>query len=108
MTSTTSRWPACCTASDRPAARRPFPRIWSAPSAGGGRGGGASLWMAAVSASPAAGRVPAARGNNAFDGGAHFYAVYQCADGHWLAVGALESPVYATLPQRCGIAGPQF
>ena len=69
---------------------------------------GAALLMAAVYGYRAAGMMPGPRGQNAFDGGAHFYAVYECADGQFLAVGALEPPFYATLLERCGIADPEF
>ncbi|MCW5745276.1 MAG: CoA transferase [Alphaproteobacteria bacterium] len=69
---------------------------------------GAALLMAAVHGFRAAGMMPAPRGRNAFDGGAHFYAVYECADGEWLALGALEPAFYATLLARCGITDPAF
>ena len=39
----------------------------------------------------------AARGTNLLDAGAHFYAVYECADGGYFAVGALEPQFYAEL-----------
>jgi carnitine-CoA ligase len=37
------------------------------------------------------------RGSNVIDGGAPFYNVYQCSDGKWLAVAAIEPQFYATL-----------
>ncbi|HEX2416619.1 MAG TPA: CaiB/BaiF CoA-transferase family protein [Micromonosporaceae bacterium] len=40
------------------------------------------------------------RGGNLFDGGAPFYAVYQCADGEYVAVGALEEQFYANFVTR--------
>jgi alpha-methylacyl-CoA racemase len=37
------------------------------------------------------------RGTNVLDSGAHYYEVYQCADGEWVAVGALEARFYSEL-----------
>ena len=37
------------------------------------------------------------RGVNLLDGGAPFYDSYQCADGKWIAVGAIEPQFYAAL-----------
>ena len=37
------------------------------------------------------------RGTNMLDTGAPFYDVYECADGRWVAVGALEPQFYADL-----------
>ena len=52
------------------------------------------------------------RGTNIFDGGAHFYGVYECADGRYVSVGALESQFYAELLRRLGLTPedlpPQF
>jgi alpha-methylacyl-CoA racemase len=45
-----------------------------------------------------------ARGTNQLDGGAHFYNVYETADGQWVAVGAIEPPFYAELLERLGLA----
>ena len=43
------------------------------------------------------------RGTNALDTGAHFYEVYETADGGWLAVGAIEPQFYAELLARIGL-----
>jgi alpha-methylacyl-CoA racemase len=43
----------------------------------------------------AAGMLNAARGTNIMDSGSHFYDVYECADGQWIAVGPLEPKFYA-------------
>ncbi len=43
------------------------------------------------------------RGVNLLDGGAPFYAVYECADGRHVAVGALEPPFYAALLDGLGL-----
>jgi alpha-methylacyl-CoA racemase len=40
------------------------------------------------------------RGSNLLDGGAPFYDTYACADGRFVAVGALEPPFYAALCER--------
>jgi alpha-methylacyl-CoA racemase len=42
------------------------------------------------------------RGVNLLDTGAPFYEVYECADGAYLAVGALEPQFYAELVRRTG------
>jgi len=44
-----------------------------------------------------------ARGVNLLDTGAPFYDVYVCADGGYLAVGALEEPFYAALISGLGL-----
>jgi alpha-methylacyl-CoA racemase len=41
---------------------------------------------------------------NLLDGGAPFYDTYACADGRWIAVGALESQFYAALLAGLGLA----
>lgn len=43
------------------------------------------------------------RGTNQLDGGAHFYNVYETADGQWVAVGAIEPQFYAELLDRLGL-----
>ena len=47
---------------------------------------------------------------NLLDGGAPFYAVYECADGRFVAVGALEPPFWAELVAGLGVdaAGEQY
>ena len=47
------------------------------------------------------------RGVNLLDTGAPFYDVYRCADGQFLAVGALEPQFYAALLQGLGVAGDE-
>ena len=44
-----------------------------------------------------------ARGANLLDGGAHFYDTYECADGRYISVGAIEPQFYAELLQRVGL-----
>ncbi|WP_324278534.1 CoA transferase [Blastococcus brunescens] len=47
------------------------------------------------------------RGVNLLDTGAPFYDVYRCADGQFLAVGALEEQFYAALLDGLGVAGDE-
>jgi alpha-methylacyl-CoA racemase len=63
---------------------------------------GAALLMAPAYGFHAAGLMAGGRGATMMDGGAPFYGVYECADGEWLAVGAVEPRFYAELLQRCG------
>jgi alpha-methylacyl-CoA racemase len=49
------------------------------------------------------------RGVNMLDSGAHFYEVYECADGRFLSVGAIEPQFYAVLLEKTGLADdPEF
>lgn len=48
------------------------------------------------------------RGENLLDGGAHFYDTYACADGKYVAIGAIEPQFYARLRELCGIDDPAF
>lgn len=43
------------------------------------------------------------RGTNLLDGGAHFYEVYETADGGYMAVGAIEAKFYASLLDGLGL-----
>jgi alpha-methylacyl-CoA racemase len=45
------------------------------------------------------------RGRNLLDGGVPWYDVYECADGGWVAVGALEDRFYAELLDVLGLDG---
>jgi alpha-methylacyl-CoA racemase len=47
------------------------------------------------------------RGVNLLDGGAPFYDCYRCADGEWVAVGALEPQFYGALLEKLGLAGDE-
>ena len=51
----------------------------------------------------AAGMWKPERGSNAVDSGSHFYQVYQCSDGKWVSVAAIESRFYAELLRRMEI-----
>ncbi len=45
------------------------------------------------------------RGTNLLDGGAPYYDTYECADGRYVAVGALEPQFYAALLTGLGLEG---
>ncbi|MEU2154425.1 CaiB/BaiF CoA-transferase family protein [Streptomyces sp. NPDC019396] len=45
------------------------------------------------------------RGGNLLDGGAPYYGVYRCADGRYVAVGALEERFYRALTDGLGFGG---
>lgn len=69
---------------------------------------GAAVLMASVYARHAAGRWSPQRGRNFMDGAAHYYTTYRCADGKWLAVGAIEPQFYALLLKLCGADAPEL
>ncbi len=48
------------------------------------------------------------RGTNLLDTGAHFYEVYETADGRWFAVGAIEPQFYAALLRGLGLDGAEL
>jgi alpha-methylacyl-CoA racemase len=64
--------------------------------------GTASL-MTAFFGMMAAGLGSHERGTNILDTGAHFYEVYECADGRWISVAAIERKFYAELLRRLDI-----
>ena len=45
---------------------------------------------------------------NLLDGAAHFYDTYECADGKYVAIGAIEPQFYAELLARADVTDPQF
>lgn len=49
-----------------------------------------------------------ARGTNVIDGGAHFYNVYVCADGKYIAIGSIEPQFYSLLREKLGLEDPEF
>ena len=70
---------------------------------------GAALMSAMMYGMKAAGNWSNQLGENMLDGGAFFYDTYPCADGRFVAVGAIEPQFYALLRERCGIANdPAF
>lgn len=64
---------------------------------------GVAHLMAMISGMRAAGRWEDRRGANLLDGAAPYYAVYPCACGGHLAVGAIEPQFWAELLARLGI-----
>ncbi|MDA8679412.1 CoA transferase [Luminiphilus sp.] len=48
------------------------------------------------------------RESNLLDGAAHFYDTYECADGKYVAVGAIEPQFYAELMAKAEITDQQF
>ncbi len=51
----------------------------------------------------AAGMMTTERGTNITDSGAPFYDVYECADGQWVSLGAVEKKFYAQALQILGL-----
>ena len=48
------------------------------------------------------------RGTNMLDTGAHFYNVYETADGAYISLGPIEPQFYAELRERLGLHGPEW
>jgi len=48
------------------------------------------------------------RDDNFIDGGAHFYDAYECADGRWLSLGAIEPQFHAVLVKGMGLPPNAF
>ncbi len=65
---------------------------------------GTALLMSLFQALAQAGQWSAQRGTNLLDGGRPYYRCYACADGKYVAVGALEPQFYAALLRITGIA----
>lgn len=64
---------------------------------------GAASLMAMFCELAASGRWSDRREANLLDGGAHFYGAYECADGEFVAIGAIEPQFYAELRRRAGL-----
>ena len=47
------------------------------------------------------------RGVNLLDTGAHFYDVYECADGEYISIGSIEPQFYAELLRLTGLTGDE-
>jgi alpha-methylacyl-CoA racemase len=58
---------------------------------------GAGSLMTSIYGGKASGRLSGPRGTNITDSGAHFYEVYECADGRYVSVAAIEAKFYAEL-----------
>ncbi|MEZ5235068.1 MAG: CaiB/BaiF CoA-transferase family protein [Acidimicrobiales bacterium] len=68
---------------------------------------GAALLMASFHGLANIGRLHE-RGTNQLDGGAHFYDVYECADGQYVSIGSIEPQFYAELRRLAGLDGPEW
>lgn len=68
---------------------------------------GASSLMAMWWGFKAQGMFGGARGTHLLDSGAHFYEVYETADGRYMAVGAIEPQFYAELSAKLQLP-PEF
>jgi alpha-methylacyl-CoA racemase len=68
---------------------------------------GAAILSALTWSLKAAGLWRDERGVNLLDTGRAYYDVYPCADGEWVAVGALEPQFFAVLKDRLGLASGQ-
>ncbi len=66
---------------------------------------GASLLLASIYGAQQSGWWSEERGTNLLDSGAHFYEVYETADGKWVSIGSLEPQFYASLVERLGLEG---
>ncbi|MDG4549068.1 MAG: CaiB/BaiF CoA-transferase family protein [Candidatus Contendobacter sp.] len=67
---------------------------------------GSALLLVSILTLKAMGCWTDRRESNLLDGGAHFYDTYECADGKWLAVGAIEPHFYRILLEGCGVTDP--
>ncbi|HEY0484977.1 MAG TPA: CaiB/BaiF CoA-transferase family protein [Mycobacteriales bacterium] len=65
---------------------------------------GTAAMMTIIHAMRAEGLWSGRRAANLLDGGAHFYRVYECADGGYLSVGAIEPAFYHRLLAGLGLA----
>jgi alpha-methylacyl-CoA racemase len=69
---------------------------------------GAALLAAQTWSLLAAGMWSDARGANLLDGGRAFYDSYECADGKFVAIGAIEPHFFAVLKEKLGLASSQL
>ena len=69
---------------------------------------GASVMMTLIHAMREIGMWSDTPGTNLLDSGAHFYEVYECSDGGFIAVGALEPQFYAKLLELLELDPAEF
>lgn len=69
---------------------------------------GSALLASLIYGWHSAGLWNAQAGTNNGDGGAHFYDCYRCADGKYVAVGAMEPQFYELLRRKCGFDDSDF
>ena len=66
---------------------------------------GVSLLLTSIYGAQQVGWWSEERGTNMLDSGAHFYEVYETADGKWVSIGSIEPQFYASLVVRLGLEG---
>lgn len=64
---------------------------------------GSAVLMAMIAGLRAEGRWRRERGVNTFDSGAHFYEIYETADGEFISVAAVEPQFYRLLMEKIGL-----
>lgn len=64
---------------------------------------GAASLMSPFYQMMAAGRWQNERAANFIDGGSHFYCVYECSDGKFVTIGAIEQQFYVMLLEKVGL-----
>jgi alpha-methylacyl-CoA racemase len=69
---------------------------------------GSALLMASIYGAHQSGFWSDERGTHLLDSGAHFYDVYETADGGWVSVGSIEPPFYAALLERLGLSDEEL
>lgn len=69
---------------------------------------GASLLAAMVHGFRAGGVMSDLRSDNILDGGAYYYTTYECADGKFISVGAIEPQFHARLLETLGLDPTTF
>jgi alpha-methylacyl-CoA racemase len=69
---------------------------------------GAASLMTMFHAFTAMGAWRPERGTNLLDTGAHFYDVYECADGTYISLGSIEPQFYAELRRLAGLDGSEW
>ena len=69
---------------------------------------GAALLSASIFGAAHAGFWDETPGNNMLDTGSHFYDVYECKDGGYVSVGAIEPQFYAAFLEVLGLSGEEL
>lgn len=69
---------------------------------------GASFLASSIIHKHSRGQWSLDRASNYLDGAAPWYGIYRCADGRFVAVGAIEARFYAQLRARCGLTDALF
>ena len=69
---------------------------------------GAALLSASIFGAAQVGAWNEEPGTNMLDTGSHFYDVYECKDGGYVSIGAIEPQFYAELLEVLGLAGEEL